>query len=31
MWELLANLDERQLTRIDRKYIEKYHPKYKKA
>jgi V/A-type H+-transporting ATPase subunit B len=30
MWELLASLDERQLTRIDRKYIEKYHPKYRK-
>ncbi|MCE5295578.1 MAG: V-type ATP synthase subunit B [Methanomassiliicoccales archaeon] len=31
MWEILANLDESSLTRIDRKYIEKYHPKYKKA
>ncbi|MEI6796072.1 MAG: V-type ATP synthase subunit B [Methanomassiliicoccales archaeon] len=31
MWELLEALDERQLTRIDRKYIEKYHPKYRKA
>jgi V/A-type H+-transporting ATPase subunit B len=31
MWEILANLDETSLTRIDRKYIEKYHPKYKKA
>jgi len=30
MWEILASLDERQLTRIDRKYIEKYHPKYRK-
>ncbi|QLH74876.1 MAG: V-type ATP synthase subunit B [Methanomassiliicoccales archaeon] len=31
MWEILATLDESSLTRIDRKYIEKYHPKYKKA
>lgn len=31
MWEILANLDESSLTRIDKKYIEKYHPKYKKA
>jgi V/A-type H+/Na+-transporting ATPase subunit B len=31
MWEILAHLDESSLTRIDRKYIEKYHPKYKKA
>jgi len=31
MWDILANLDESSLTRIDRKYIEKYHPKYKKA
>ncbi|MDD1747253.1 MAG: V-type ATP synthase subunit B [Methanomassiliicoccales archaeon] len=30
MWDILASLDERQLTRIDRKFIEKYHPKYKK-
>ena len=30
MWEILANLDESSLTRIDRKYIEKYHPKYAK-
>ncbi|MFP4545811.1 MAG: V-type ATP synthase subunit B [Methanomassiliicoccales archaeon] len=29
MWEILATLPEGQLTRIDRKYIEKYHPHYK--
>jgi V/A-type H+-transporting ATPase subunit B len=26
MWDLLSNLPENQLTRIDRKWIEKYHP-----
>ncbi len=26
MWDLLASLPENQLTRIDRKWIEKYHP-----
>ena len=25
-WDLLATLPEAQLTRIDRKLIEKYHP-----
>ena len=30
-WELLAHLDERQLTRIDQKYIDKYHPAHKKG
>ncbi len=29
-WELLAMLPERELTKIERKFIEKYHPKYKK-
>lgn len=29
-WNLLAYLPEGVLTRIDRKYIEKYHPAYKK-
>jgi len=29
MWEILATLPEGQLTRIDRKYIEKYHPAHK--
>jgi V/A-type H+-transporting ATPase subunit B len=28
-WELLAELPESQLTRIDRKYVERYHPSYK--
>ncbi|MEW5761316.1 MAG: ATP synthase subunit B [Candidatus Thermoplasmatota archaeon] len=28
-WELLSYLPEEQLTRIDRKYIMKYHPTYK--
>jgi V/A-type H+-transporting ATPase subunit B len=28
-WELIAELPEAQLTRIDRKWIEKYHPAYK--
>ena len=30
-WDLLATLSEGQLTRIDRKYIEKYHPAHKKS
>jgi V/A-type H+-transporting ATPase subunit B len=30
-WELLATLQEGQLTRIDRKYIEKYHPAHRKS
>jgi V/A-type H+-transporting ATPase subunit B len=30
-WDLLATLPEGQLTRIDRKYIEKYHPARKKS
>lgn len=29
MWEILATLPEGQLTRIDRKHIEKYHPNHK--
>jgi V/A-type H+-transporting ATPase subunit B len=29
MWDLLSNLPENQLTRIDRKWIEKYHPAHK--
>lgn len=29
-WELLAILPEEELTKIERKYIEKYHPKYRK-
>jgi len=29
-WDLLANLPMGQLTRIDRKWIEKYHPVHKK-
>ncbi len=28
-WELLSALPEDQLTKIERKFIEKYHPKYK--
>ncbi|CAD7767080.1 MAG: V-type ATP synthase beta chain [Candidatus Argoarchaeum ethanivorans] len=28
-WELLATLSEAQLTRIDNKYIEKYHPAHR--
>src|SRR5512136_2206699 len=28
-WELLAELPEAQLTRIDNKYIQKYHPAHK--
>ena len=31
MWEILATLPEVQLTRIDRKYIEKYHPAHRKS
>ncbi|NYT11615.1 MAG: V-type ATP synthase subunit B [Methanomassiliicoccales archaeon] len=31
MWGILATLPEEQLVRIDRKYIEKYHPKYRKS
>jgi len=31
MWDLLSNLPENQLTRIDRKWIEKYHPAHKTA
>jgi V/A-type H+/Na+-transporting ATPase subunit B len=31
MWEILATLSEIQLTRIDRKYIEKYHPARRKS
>ncbi len=30
MWEILATIPENQLTRIDRKWIEKYHPAHKK-
>ena len=30
-WELLAMLPERELTKVERKFIEKYHPKYKKG
>jgi len=30
MWEILAMIPENQLTRIDRKWIEKYHPAHKK-
>jgi V/A-type H+-transporting ATPase subunit B len=30
-WELLSTLQEGQLTRIDRKYIEKYHPAHRKS
>jgi len=29
MWDLLAHIPENQLTRIDRKWIEKYHPAHK--
>ncbi|MEM2918851.1 MAG: V-type ATP synthase subunit B [Candidatus Altiarchaeota archaeon] len=29
-WDLLSILDERELKRIRREFIEKYHPKYKK-
>ncbi len=30
-WELIAMLPENQLSRIDRKYIEKYHPAHRKS
>ncbi len=30
-WDLLAAIPENQLSRIDRKYIEKYHPAHKKS
>jgi len=30
-WELLSYLPVNALTRIDKKYIEKYHPQYKKS
>ncbi|KQM12666.1 ATP synthase subunit B [Methanomassiliicoccales archaeon RumEn M1] len=30
-WELVAGLPINQLSRIDRKYIEKYHPEYRKS
>ncbi len=30
-WKLLATLDEAWLTKIDRKTLEKYHPKYRDA
>ena len=30
-WELVAGLPENQLSRIDRKYIEKYHPAHRKS
>jgi V/A-type H+-transporting ATPase subunit B len=29
-WDLLSSLPEGQLTRIDRKWVQKYHPKYRK-
>jgi len=29
-WDLLAALPESELKRVDKKYVEKYHPKYKK-
>lgn len=29
-WELLSMLPERELTKLEKKYIEKYHPKYRK-
>jgi len=29
MWEVLATLDVRSLTRIDQKFIDKYHPNFK--
>jgi V/A-type H+-transporting ATPase subunit B len=29
MWEVLATLDIRSLTRIDQKFIDKYHPNFK--
>ena len=30
-WKLLATVDEAWLTKIDRKTLEKYHPKYRQA
>jgi V/A-type H+-transporting ATPase subunit B len=30
-WEILAELPEAQLSRIDNKYIEKYHPAHQKT
>lgn len=30
-WELLSMLPERELTKVERKFIEKYHPKYRKG
>jgi V/A-type H+/Na+-transporting ATPase subunit B len=30
-WDLVAMLPENQLSRIDRKYIEKYHPAHRKS
>jgi V/A-type H+/Na+-transporting ATPase subunit B len=30
-WQLLATIPENQLSRIDRKYIEKYHPAHRKS
>ncbi|ATU07785.1 ATP synthase subunit B [Methanohalophilus portucalensis] len=30
-WEILSELPEAQLTRIDNKYIDKYHPAHQKA
>ncbi len=30
-WELVSGLPINQLSRIDRKYIEKYHPEYRKS
>jgi V/A-type H+-transporting ATPase subunit B len=30
-WKLLAMVDEAWLTKIDRKTLEKYHPRYRKA
>ncbi|NOQ48414.1 MAG: V-type ATP synthase subunit B, partial [Methanococcoides sp.] len=29
-WEILAELPEAQLTRIDNKYLDKYHPAHQK-
>ncbi len=30
-WELLSMLPEKELTKVERKFIEKYHPKYRKT
>jgi len=30
-WRLLATVDEAWLTKIDRKTLDKYHPKYRSA